>query len=190
MIDDVAQVERPEGIHMISAEQFAHSDPADIYSQMRPDQWTAIANEFLRVLRVAGDPEVDRLASVFAPADQQVTPTAVLKTLDQAVAIHLYTRDQYPDLFAEVARHPVTVASLQAPGAPAMAEESVEEKAIIVGPESDSESDTGEFTPEEPAFTSLGGYLIGRQVGDHTKPPHKGEHIPGRDEWGEEENPW
>ncbi len=170
---------------MISAEQFAHSDPAGIYSQMRPDQWTAIANEFLRVLKVAGDPEVDRLASEFAPADQQVTPTAVLKTRDQVVAIHMYTRDHYPDLFAEVARHPVTVASLQAPGAPAMAEESAEEKAFIVGPESDSETDTGEYTPEEPAYTAPGGYLMGRHLEDDSKPLHKGEHMSGRDEWGE-----
>jgi hypothetical protein len=170
---------------MISAEQFAHSDPADMYSQMRPDQWTAIANEFLRVLKVAGDPQGDHLANEFAPADQQITPTSVLKTRDQAVAIHLYTRDHYPDLFAEVARHPVTVASLQAPGAPAMAEESVEEKAFIVGPDTDTDTDTGNYMPEEPAYTAPAGYIMGEHLVGDAKPPHKGEHLSGRDEWGE-----
>lgn len=168
---------------MISVEQFAHGDPTDIYKQMRPDQWTAIANEFLRVLKIAGDPQVDRFAREFAPAAQQATPTSVLKTLDQVVAVHMYTRDHYPDLFADVAHHPVTLASLQAPGAPVVAEESVEEKAFIVGPESDMDSsrDTGSFVPEAPAYTLPRGYSEG-----DIEPPHKGEHLPDRDEWGEQ----
>lgn len=164
---------------MISVEQFAHDDPTDMYKQMRPDQWTAIANEFLRVLKIAGDPQVDRFAHEFAPAAQQATPTSVLKTLDQAVAVHMYTRDHYPDLFADVAHHPVTLASLQAPGAPVVAEESAEEKAFIVGPDSDMDRNT--FAPDAPAYTLPRGYSEG-----DIEPPHKGEHLPDRDEWGEQ----
>lgn len=130
---------------MISVDQFAHADPTSIYKQMRPDQWTAIANEFLRVLTIAGDPQADRFAAEVAPTNQQhmLTP---LKTLEQAVAVHTYTRDHHPDLFAQVTQHPVTVASLEAPGAPMEPETPAEEKAIVVGP--DSAMDMRTIVPE------------------------------------------
>lgn len=161
---------------MISTDQFAHSDPTDIYKQMRPDQWTAIANEFLRVLKVAGDSQADRFAGEVAPAGQQTTSPPVLKTLDQAVAVHMYTRDHYPELFAEVARHPVTVASLQTPGTPA----ETEAADISVGPELGPNSfvDMETFVPEAPADSPSMGYPESTAGG--LEPPHEGGRLPYR----------
>lgn len=137
---------------MISMDQFTHADPTRIYRQMRPDQWTAIANEFLRLLTIAGDPQADRFAAEVAPTNQLHTPTPP-KTLEQAVAIHTYTRDHHPNLFAQVTQHPVTVASLEAPGAPTEPEIPPEEKAIVVGPDSamDMHTMVPETQPDQPA---------------------------------------
>lgn len=146
---------------MISTDQFAHGDPAGIYKQMRPDQWTAIANEFVRVLKVAGDSQADSFAGVAAAAGQQATPTPVLKTLDQAVAVHMYTRDHYPNLFAEVAQHPVTLASLRMPGTSAAAEGKAgeeTEEAFERAESLNSAVDMDTFTPEAPAITPSMGY--------------------------------
>lgn len=170
---------------MITTDQFTHGDPTDMYKQMRPDQWTAIANEFLRVLTIAGDSQVNRFIGEVTPVGQQATGAPVLKTLDQAVSVHMYTRDHYPDLFAEVAHHPVTVASLQAPGAPAEAEPD-EERAgagwTKSSPSSDMDMNT--FIPEAPADTPSMGYPEPTAGG--LEPPHEGGPLPNRDEWGEQ----
>lgn len=158
---------------MISTDQFAHGDPTDMYKQMRPDQWTAIANEFVRVLKVAGDPQAERFAGVAAAAGQQATPTPVLKTLDQAVAVHMYTRDHYPDLFAEVARHPVTIASLRTPGTPAEAEADEErDNAFERAEDMNAAVDMDVFTPEASAYTPSMGYPEATAGG--LLPPHEG----------------
>ncbi|MGZ3664764.1 MAG: hypothetical protein ACXVDA_09800 [Ktedonobacterales bacterium] len=162
---------------MISTDQFAHSDPTDIYKQMRPDQWTAIANEFVRVLKIAGDSQADRFAGVAAADGRQTTSTPVLKTLDQAVAVHAYTRDHYPDLFAEVARHPVTVASLRTPGTAAEADVAEEkddayERAASVN----SAVDMDIFTPEASAHTPSMGYP--EATAGALEPPHEGGSPP------------
>ncbi len=77
-------------------------DPAAVYAQMRPDQRTAIAEEFMRVLRLAGDTAGPRFT--LAP-QETLTP-------EQVATLHVYTREHHPDLFAMVMRHPVTLLAL------------------------------------------------------------------------------
>ncbi|HEX8037174.1 MAG TPA: hypothetical protein VF510_25190 [Ktedonobacterales bacterium] len=169
---------------MISTDQFAHGDPTEIYRQMRPDQWTAIANEFVRVLKIAGDSQADRFAGVAATDSQQTTTsTPVLKTLDQAIAVHRHTRDHYPDLFAEVARHPVTVASLRTPGTPAEAEVAeAKDGAYERAASLNSAVDMDTFTPEASARTPGMGYPEATAGG--LQPPHEGGSPPERGQPG------
>lgn len=77
-------------------------DPAAVYAQMRPDQRTAIAEEFMRVLQLAGDTAGPRFT--LAP-QETLTP-------EQVATLHVYTREHHPDLFAMVMQHPVTLLSL------------------------------------------------------------------------------
>ena len=77
-------------------------DPAAVYAQMRPDQRTAIAEEFMRVLRLAGDTAGPRFT--LAP-QETLTP-------EQVATLHVYTREHHPDLFAMVMQHPVTLLAL------------------------------------------------------------------------------
>ena len=168
---------------MISSDQFAHGDPTDIYKQMRPDQWTAIANEFVRVLTVAGDSQTEHFTGEVAPGGRQATNAPVLKTFDQAVAVHMYTRDHYPNLFAEVTHHPVTVASLQTPGAPVEIDAS-EENAGFYSQASELESavDMDTFTPEASATTPSMGYP--ESTAGALEPPHEGGRTPLREQLG------
>jgi hypothetical protein len=101
-----------------------------LYERMRPDQRTAIALEFERCLRLAGDPDAEQ----FTAEAEQVEPTQQgsaadepvvvtrgaletprLLSAQQAAAIHRYTFERYPDCFTEVKHHPLTQAVLAAP---------------------------------------------------------------------------
>lgn len=111
---------------MIDANQFATADPVDLYARMRPDQRTAIANEFVRALTLAGDPKVNELIrentdtvarKAGAVARGTYTAGAPQMLAPQEVArLHAYTRDHRHDVFEEVLRHPVTRAALTHPG--------------------------------------------------------------------------
>ena len=102
-----------------------------LYERMRPDQRTAIALEFVRCLRLAGDPAAEQ----FTPEAQQVKPeqqggaadepvvvtrgaleTPRLLSAQQAAAIHRYTFERHPDCFTEVMHHPLTQAVLAGSG--------------------------------------------------------------------------
>jgi hypothetical protein len=117
----------------ISSEEFATGDPVQLYAQMRPDQRTAIANEFVRSLILADDPAAQRFH--YAASDPLATPSQAQQALDadhaeappvvpqllsseQAAAVHRYVREQRPDLFEEVAHHPLTVSVLARAGEP------------------------------------------------------------------------
>jgi len=110
---------------------FDQADAAALYEQMRPDQRTAIANEFVRCLRLAGDPAAEQFT---AEAEQTESPqqssvaeeqvvvtggaleTPRLLSAQQAAAIHRYTFERSPDCFTQVLHHPLTQAVLAAPG--------------------------------------------------------------------------
>ena len=110
---------------------FDQADAESLYEQMRPDQRTAIALEFVRCLRLAGDPAADQftaeaqqaeLAPQESAAEEQVVVTGGaletphLFTAQQAAAIHRYTFERSPDCFTQVLHHPLTQAVLAAPG--------------------------------------------------------------------------
>ncbi len=84
--------------------------PITIYEQMRPDYRTAIAEEFMRLLRLAGD----------AMAPYQHVPPMETLPAEQVAALHVYTRERHPDIFDMVMQHPVTrlaLSSLEPVGA-------------------------------------------------------------------------
>jgi hypothetical protein len=126
---------------MISQDEFATTDSRSLYARMRPDQRTAIANEFIRLLRLSGDFAV----ADFADDDQVRLRRAghlemakqgfdaqppQLEPADEVASIHAYTREHHPDIFEQVAHHPVTLASLANPGA--RMDEAVQKEDVIV----------------------------------------------------------
>ncbi len=96
--------------------QFMQGDATQLYSRMRPDQRTAVGNEFLRLLRLAGD-----------ESQGERDATGMLSAQDVA-RLHNYTRERHPEILREVWSHPVTQAALSAPGAEA---EPVEHEEVI-----------------------------------------------------------
>lgn len=109
---------------------FNQAGAETLYEQMRPDQRTAVALEFVRCLRLAGDPAAEEFTAQAEPAEpaQQesvaeeevvVTRGALetprLFTAQQAAAIHRYTFERHPDCFTEVLHHPLTQAVLTPP---------------------------------------------------------------------------
>ncbi|HEX3272861.1 MAG TPA: hypothetical protein VHR15_19615 [Ktedonobacterales bacterium] len=119
---------------------FDQADAAALYEQMRPDQRTAIALEFVRCLRLAGDPAADQFTAEAqqtetsqqgSVAEEQVVVTGGaletprLLSAQQAAAVHRYTFERHPDCFTEVLHHPLTQAVLAAPGEPPAQEENV-----------------------------------------------------------------
>jgi hypothetical protein len=126
---------------MMTPEDFASTDPRALYDHMRPDQRTAIANEFVRYLRLAGDPAVAEFdaeerarrtgntnAGTTKRGFDAVAPQ--LETAEEVASIHMYIREHHPDIFEQVAHHPVTVASLANPGA--RVDDAVQQEEVIV----------------------------------------------------------
>src|SRR6185437_7962756 len=87
--------------------QFAEGDAAQLYGGMRPDQRTAIGNEFLRQLQLAGD---------ISMGDQEATAEL---SAEQVAKLHTYVRERHPEVLHDVWSHPVTQASLATAGAEA-----------------------------------------------------------------------
>jgi len=118
---------------IIGLDEFTNADPEQIYGRMRPDQRTAVANEFVRMLILTDDPRAEQFRYAahdpfaasgknYAPPKEspQVAPIVPhLLSPAQAAAVHRYTREHHPDLFDVVAHHPVTQESLAFPGAAA-----------------------------------------------------------------------
>ncbi|MGH2514712.1 MAG: hypothetical protein ACRDHP_03570 [Ktedonobacterales bacterium] len=104
-VENESSIPSPEPM---SEDQFAHGDPRAMYARMRPDQRTAIAGEFARAFRLSGDAEASA---------KYGENTAGMVEPEWVAEMHTYARIHHPEIFAEVMRHPVTQASLQAPGA-------------------------------------------------------------------------
>jgi hypothetical protein len=112
---------------MIEPIQIERADPLDLYARMRPDQRTAVANQFVRSLTLAGDDKVAELAretahevtkkageaarGTYAPEPPQML------SAEEVARMHAYAREHRPDVFERVLRHPVTQAALANPGA-------------------------------------------------------------------------
>ena len=121
---------------MTPSERFARGDEmASLYARMRPDQRTAMAGEFIRLLSLAGDPQAQQFREQFQHHTQVATDAKEeLLSADQVATIDRYVREKHPELIEEMLRHPVTQSALAAPGEPASDEadtEPNEEKIII-----------------------------------------------------------
>src|SRR5262249_46907085 len=80
---------------------------AQLYGRMRPDQLTAVGNEFLRLLRLAGDDTVGEREA------------HLMLSVQEVAELHTYAREHAPEVLHEVWSHPVTQAALATPGAEA-----------------------------------------------------------------------
>lgn len=115
----------------ISPEEFRTGDATRLYSRLRPDQRAAVGLEFLRLLRLAGDPQAAALGGgAFGATGVEKTDASVTERLlrhepqpapivsaEQTATLHRYVLEHHPDAFEQVLNHPVTQASLRAPGA-------------------------------------------------------------------------
>jgi hypothetical protein len=133
---------------------FDQADADTLYEQMRPDQRTAIALEFVRCLGLAEDPFAERFMAEVNQSDTNQAepkqsepvrqgsaaeePVVVtggspepprLLSAQQAAEIHRYAFERHRDCFTEVAQHPLTQAVLAAPGAAPEAEPELESAA-------------------------------------------------------------
>lgn len=104
-----------------TAERFERGDDTRaLYEQMRPDQRTAIAGEFIRMLSLAGDARAEQFRQQFREHTQLTDVTSDgLLSADQVAALDSYVRQRHPEMIEEVLRHPVTQSSLDMPGVPA-----------------------------------------------------------------------
>ena len=105
----------------LSTEQFERDDPRALYARLRADQRTAIGQEFARLFRLGSDDEARQrfggeIKGMLAP--------------EQVAAMHSYARQRHPEVLERVMNHPVTVASLEAPGAKPEAINPEDEQAI------------------------------------------------------------
>jgi hypothetical protein len=109
----------------------------ELYERMRPDQRTAIAGEFIRLLTLAGDDHVGQFRQKFQE-HTQLTGSASdnLLSADQVAAVDSYVRQHHPEMIARMLQHPVTRSALEMPGAPAADETDTgaESETVASGP--------------------------------------------------------
>ena len=92
----------------------------ELYERMRPDQRTAMAGEFIRLLTLAGDNHAEQFRQKLQD-HTQITGDAANELLSagQVEAIDGYVRQSHPEMIAQLAAHPVARSALEMPGAPA-----------------------------------------------------------------------
>jgi hypothetical protein len=122
-----------------------------LYEQMRPDQRTAIAGEFIRMLSLAGDSEAEQFRQKFQEHTQLThDATDELLSADQVAAIDSYLRQRHPEMIAQLLRHPVTRSALDMPGVPAEDEPDVAaNKDKLMSTENDADSGAAYVTSWE-----------------------------------------
>src|SRR5262249_21064851 len=126
----------PYAAAMSDERQFTEGNATQLYSKLRPDQRTAVGNEFLRLLQLAGDNSMGEHESTGELSAEQVAK------------LHTYARERHPEILHRVWSHPVTQASLAAPGAEAAP---VEHEEAIEATPIDIEHDYASTPP--PTFT-------------------------------------
>ena len=135
---------------MNPSERFARGDDMQLlYARMRPDQRTAVAGEFIRLLGLAGDDQAQHFREQFQRHAQVATDaTEELLSADEVAAIDQYVRQQHPEMIEEMLNHPVTQSALASPGEPAEPPEgeegaSTNEEKIIIPTENVAVTGTG-----------------------------------------------
>jgi hypothetical protein len=93
-------------------------DMEELYGLMRPDQRTAIAGEFIRLLSLTDDRQAEQFRRDFQE-HMRLTGSAndELLSVEQAVAVDRYVRQKHPEMIGQMLRHPVTQSALAMAGA-------------------------------------------------------------------------
>ena len=92
-------------------------DMQELYARMRPDQRTAIAGEFIRLLTLAGDEKADEFRHDFQRRTQITEEkTNELLSAEQVASVDTYVRQRHPELVGQMLAHPVTASALEIPG--------------------------------------------------------------------------
>lgn len=101
-----------------TTERFERGDDmADLYARMRPDQRTAIAGEFIRLLTLAGDDKADEFRQHFQRKTQITKDRSnELLPAEQVASVDSYVRQRHPEMIRQMLEHPVTVSALEIPG--------------------------------------------------------------------------
>lgn len=170
-----------------AAKRFAHGDDVQaMYEQMRPDQRTAIAGEYIRMLTLAGDDNTEQFRQRFAEHTQLTAPdqapTQDLLTAEQVARLDHYVRQHHPELVADVLHHPVTQSALAMPGA-----QPVEVHA-------DTTTNTDKIMPTENVATSGAAYatswemmeLGGERANELAETPHEQNVTPEGETYAEQ----
>ncbi len=119
-----------------ATERFRQGDNVrDLYEQMRPDQRTAMAGEFIRLLGLADDPQAEQFRQQFQRHTQGSTEaTDELLSADEVAGVDSYVREKHPEMIEQLLRHPVTESALKMPGARSHGAEHVPANAAKIMP--------------------------------------------------------
>lgn len=132
---------------MAPSERFARGDGMRaLYARMRPDQRTAVAGEFIRLLGLADDPQAQEFRKKFQRHTQVASDAKEeLLSADDVATIDQYVRQSHPEMIEEMLAHPVTQSALAAPGEPVEEEQDIpaNEDKIIIPTENVATTGTG-----------------------------------------------
>lgn len=103
---------------MDATERFRRGDDVrQLYERMRPDQRTAMAGEFIRLLGLAGDGQVEQFRQRFQQHTQITSgATDELLSADEVAGVDSYVRQKHPEMIEQMLQHPVTESALMLPG--------------------------------------------------------------------------
>ena len=153
-----------------ATERFRQGDNVrDLYEQMRPDQRTAMAGEFIRLLGLADDPQAEQFRQQFQRHTQTASvATDELLSADEVAGVDSYVRQRHPEMIEQLLRHPVTESALKAPGAQSHDEERVPANAAKIMP-TENVATSGAAYGSAWMMMELGGEEANRLVED----PHE-----------------
>lgn len=144
---DTSVTASPTAPVMTPSERFARGDEMrELYARMRPDQRTAIAGEFIRLLGLADDPQAQQFRQKFQRHTQVATDTKEeLLSAEDVATIDQYVRQSHPEMIEAMLAHPVTQSALAAPGEPVEEEQDIpaNEDKIIIPTENVATTGTG-----------------------------------------------
>ena len=154
-----------------ATERFRQGDNVrDLYEQMRPDQRTAMAGEFIRLLGLAEDSQAEQFRQQFQRHTQGSTEAAdELLSADEVAGVDSYVRGKHPEMIEQLLRHPVMESALKTSGARSHGEEHVPANADKIMP-TENVATSGAAYASGWMMMEVGGEEADRLVED----PHEG----------------
>ncbi len=169
--DTTTDVTTMDAANTDATERFRQGDNVrDLYEQMRPDQRTAMAGEFIRLLGLAEDPQAEQFRQQFQRHTQGSTEAAdELLSADEVAGVDSYVRGKHPEMIEQLLRHPVMESALKMPGARSHGEEHVPANADKIMP-TENVATSGAAYASGWMMMEVGGEEADRLVED----PHEG----------------